>query len=62
MISHNLLTGTTTPNGADLAARDQASLQTVNGWLADPRFAGLHAQLETIQQRLQLFIRQSAGK
>jgi len=61
MVSHNLLTGTFTPNGADLAARDRAALQTVNDWLADPRFESRRGQLQTIKQRLEMFVQQ-AGK
>jgi hypothetical protein len=38
MISHNLLTQVSTPNGGSLRARDQQALQVVQGWLEDPRF------------------------
>ena len=59
MISQNLLTPTPTPDHATLAARDAASLQTVQAWLADPRFANLQPQLQKMKQRLEVFARQA---
>jgi len=56
MVSYNLLTRTITPDRNPLLARDQAALQTVQAWLADPRFAGLRPQLEEIQSRLKGFV------
>jgi hypothetical protein len=56
MVSHNLLTPTQTPDGATLARRDRAALQTVQEWLADPRFEGLRPQLERIRKRLETFV------
>ena len=58
MISANLLTANPTPDHAALAARDQASLQVVGEWLADPRFANLRPQLQLMQPRLQQFVQQ----
>jgi hypothetical protein len=62
MISANLLTGNPQPDHAALAARDQASLQAVAAWLADPRFARLDPQLMLLQQRLQGFVQQEQGR
>ncbi len=58
MISHNLLTETVTPDGAALRRRDLASLDVVNQWLADPRFATVKQPLTRTQQRLQEFTQQ----
>lgn len=55
-ISNNLLTRTPVLNGAELAERDRAALQTVQGWLADPRFAPVHPTLRTVHRRLQGFV------
>ena len=62
MISHNLLTKPQTPNHNTLVARDQAALQTVEGWLADPRFARVQPQLATIKNRLSQFVKQAGGQ
>jgi hypothetical protein len=62
MISHNLLTSNATLDGATLARRDQASLEAVNQWLADPRFEKLHPQLEKMKTRLNEFTKKSDGK
>lgn len=56
MISHNLLTRVETPDGATLARQDREALQTIESWLADPRFARIKPQLETIRQRLRNFV------
>ncbi|HOX58470.1 MAG TPA: hypothetical protein P5205_15530 [Candidatus Paceibacterota bacterium] len=60
MISHNLLTSTPTPDRAALTSRDAASLQVVQEWLADPRFAKLQRPLQKVKQRLEDFARQSS--
>ena len=57
MISQNLLTPTPTPDHAALLSRDTASLQVVQVWLADARFANLQQPLLKVQQRLQAFAR-----
>ncbi len=59
MISQNLLTPTPTPDRASLTARDATSLQTVQDWLADPRFTKLQPQLQRVKQRLEDFARQA---
>jgi len=61
MVSHNLLTRTQTPNRDSLVRHDQFALQTVQQWLADPRFERVRPQLETIQQRLASFVQQASG-
>jgi hypothetical protein len=58
MISPNLLTQNQTLDRAALASRDAASLQVVQQWLADPRFANLKPALMEISVRLQTFVRQ----
>jgi hypothetical protein len=60
MISPDLLTDTPTPNGADLASRDAASLAAVQQWLQDPRFAGVRPQLQRAEARIQGFVSQAA--
>ena len=59
MVSQNLLTPTPTPDHAALTSRDAASLQAVQAWLADPRFASLQRPLQKVQQRLEDFARQA---
>jgi hypothetical protein len=61
MVSQNLLTPTPTPDHASLTGRDAASLNAVQQWLADPRFASLRPQLEKMQTRLEQFVRQAQG-
>jgi hypothetical protein len=39
-----------------LAARDIVALQVVEGWLTDPRFAGLQPQFTTMRNRLRTFV------
>jgi hypothetical protein len=58
MISQNLLTPTPTPDHAALTGRDVASLQAVQEWLVDPRFANLQQPLQKVKQRLEDFARQ----
>ena len=55
MISDNLLTRSPTLDGATIALRDRMALQTVEQWLADPRFAAQQAQLRAMKQRLEQF-------
>lgn len=57
MISNNLLTSNTTPSHAVLTQRDRASLDAVNAWLADPRFASLRPLLQNMKARLEGFLR-----
>ena len=57
MISNNLLTANATPNNAALTQRDRASLDAVNAWLSDPRFANLHPLLQTMKARLEGFLK-----
>jgi len=59
MVSQNLLTPTPTPDRAALTGRDAASLQVVQDWLADARFAKLQPQLQRAGQRLEDFARQA---
>jgi hypothetical protein len=59
IVSNNLLTRTTTPDGSSLAARDEKALEVVNGWLADARFAQVRGSLQTIQSRLAYFVSQA---
>jgi hypothetical protein len=59
MVSHNLLTPMPTPDHAALTGRDTASLQVVQEWLADPRFAQLQRPLLKMKQRLEDFARQA---
>ena len=61
MISPNLLTANSTPDHATLANRDKISLQVLDEWLADPRFAALRPKLETARQRVQGFVTQAGG-
>lgn len=58
MISPNLLTQTATPAGNTLASIDSASLQAVQQWLSDPRFASLRPSLESTEARLQQYVLQ----
>ena len=56
-ISNNLLTRTPVLEGAVLAERDRAALETVTAWLADPRFARAHDALLIAQNRLKQFVK-----
>jgi hypothetical protein len=56
MISHNLLTQQPTPGKDALIQQGKATLQVVEGWLGDPRFARLRPQLEVIKVRLVEFV------
>jgi hypothetical protein len=59
MVSRNLLTQTSTPNGAVIAGRDAAASAVVTQWLADPRFDSRKPQLLRLQKRLEEFVRQT---
>ena len=56
MVSHNLLTRVETPTADQIARRDQAALRVVEGWLTDPRFAGLQPHLQQVKNRLERFV------
>lgn len=58
MISPNLLTSNSTLDGATLSRRDQAALEVVNQWLADPRFRKANPALQTMKSRLMEFTKQ----
>jgi len=60
MVSNNLLTPKPLMDQPTLAARDAASLQAVQEWLADPRFANIRPQLQTIASRLAGFVQAGA--
>jgi hypothetical protein len=62
MISHNLLTKTSTPDSTALALRDSNSLRIVESWLNEPRFAGVSPSLRVIQQRLQSFVSRAENR
>lgn len=55
-ISNNLLTTEATPSGGDLAAHDQAALQTVSGWAVDPAFEPVREHLSMMLSRLEEFV------
>ncbi len=61
MVSYNLLTRTATPDHETLAARDRKALEVLQGWLADPRFAQVRPQLQTIEARLAYFVGQESA-
>ena len=61
MVSHNLLTGSATPDHAGLTARDAEALRLVRQWLSEPRFAHRQPQLQAIQRRLEAFARQTGA-
>lgn len=56
-ISNNLLTTNATPKRTKLARRDRATLETVERWQKDPRFARVQPYLEQIAERLRHFYR-----
>jgi hypothetical protein len=56
MVSNNLLTPSSTPGGAELAARDREALRVAREWLNDPRFATCDARVRTIVSRLERFV------
>ena len=55
-VSDNLLTKSTSIDGAELALKDHAALETVATWLADPKFARVQAVLRQSYQRLKGFV------
>jgi hypothetical protein len=59
MISPNLLTQTSTPDHGALMSLDAQSLTVAQQWLADPRFANVAPELQSIIQRLQRFAAQA---
>jgi hypothetical protein len=59
MISPNLLTQASTPGHDALMSLDAQSLAVAQKWLADPRFANVAPELQTIIQRLQGFAAQA---
>lgn len=59
MVSHNLLTDSTTPSRAWLTGRDQETLNVVRRWQGEPRFERLRPQLQVIEHRLQQFVQQA---
>ena len=61
MVSNNLLTRSTPPNGANLVARDAASLAVLDDWLGDSRFERLRPDLEKTRERLAMFVRQASA-
>jgi len=61
MISNNLLTQTQTPTYTDIVARERSALSAVQGWMSDPRFQALQPQLQTMSNRLQMFVGQAAA-
>jgi hypothetical protein len=59
MISPNLLTQSITLDHDALISRDEQSLALAQQWLADPRFAQIAPELQTIVQRLEGFAAQA---
>jgi hypothetical protein len=62
MISDNLLTQNSTPDRAALTGRDAASLQALQQWLADPRFAQIRPNLQNAENRLAQFVQQESAQ
>ena len=62
MISPNLLTQSPAISHEALVSRDKESLQVMQEWLADPRFAGVRPVLEIAASRLEGFVKQEDGK
>lgn len=52
-VSQNLLTQAPTIQGADLAARDQSTLEVASAWLVDERFKNIREPLRVIVMRLE---------
>lgn len=55
-VSNNLLTVESTQSGDDLAAHDQAALQTVSAWAGDPAFEPVREHLALMLSRLEGFV------
>jgi hypothetical protein len=62
MISPNLLTQNITLDHDALISRDAQSLAVAQQWLADPRFAPVAPELQTVVQRLEGFAAQARGQ
>jgi hypothetical protein len=60
MVSNNLLTHSSLPDGASLVKRDAESLNVVRSWASDPRFAGLRPSLHRSLARLEEFVAQAS--
>ena len=54
-VSHNLLSTSTQPTGAELAAHDRAALEIISSWQKDPAFQPVAEQLRTMVARLNQF-------
>lgn len=61
MVSDNLLTESPVLDPGEIKRRDAASLNAVQTWITDPRFAKVQPELQRIQTRLQEFVRQGGG-
>jgi hypothetical protein len=59
MVSPNLLTQASTPGHDALMNLDAQALAVAQEWLADPRFAQVAPELQTITQRLEGFAAQA---
>jgi hypothetical protein len=59
MVSHNLLTSTRTPTGAEILDRDRQALAVVSEWMENPSFAPRIPHLRRIQERLKQFTQSS---
>jgi len=57
-VSNNLLTVESTQSGDDLAAHDQAALQTVSAWAGDAAFEPVREHLALMLSRLEGFVSQ----
>jgi hypothetical protein len=55
-VSNNLLSVESAQSGDDLAAHDQAALQTVSAWAADPAFEPVREHLAHMLSRLEGFV------
>jgi hypothetical protein len=55
-VSNNLLTVEATQSGDDLAAHDQAALQTVSAWAADAAFEPVREHIALMLSRLEGFV------
>ena len=54
-VSHNLLSTSTQPTGAELATHDRAALEIISSWQKDPAFQPVAEQLRTMVARLNQF-------
>ncbi len=60
-LSHNLLTSSQALGAETVRQRDRAALDSINAWLANPRFARSHALLSQTRDRLERFVGKSGG-